>query len=100
MLTAEERAALDAIGDPEIVRLRLLQSGGGPGALIPGFPPVQRGITRSHIEQWLIEKNKAAIALEGSRYRKVLWWTVAAAVAAIIAAWPVVEPWIRSAVPR
>lgn len=33
-----------------------------------------------------------AAALEGSRYRKVLWWTVAAAVAATISAWPVVEP--------
>ena len=105
-MTAEERAALDAL-DPEIVRLRLLERGGGPGASIPGFK-VQGGcITRSDIEDWLIEKHFEATALERSRYRKVLGWTVAgvfvalaAAVAAVISAWPVVEPWIRSAVPR
>lgn len=95
MLTAEERAALDAL-DPDIVRLRLQESGGGPGAAIPGFN-VQGGyITRSHIEQWLIENNKAATALDSSRYRQVLFFTVAAAVAAAIAAWPVVAPWIKS----
>ena len=98
MLTAEERAALDAL-DPEIVRMRLLESGTGPGASLPGFN-VKGGITRSNIEEWLIEKHKEAAALERSRYRRVLLWTVVAAVAAIIAAWPVVEPWIRSAVPH
>lgn len=103
-MTAEERAALAAI-DPEIVRMRFAQFGGGPRASIPGFD-VQGGcITRSDLEDWLIEENKKAAGLERSHYRKILGWTVAgvavafaAAVAAAISAWPVIEPWIRSTV--
>ena len=77
MLTAEERAALDAL-DPDIVRMRLIQFGGGPPASIPGFCKVQGGcITRSDLEDWLIEKNIEATALERSHYRKILGWTVA-----------------------
>jgi hypothetical protein len=84
--------------------MRLLESRTGPGASLPGFN-VKGGIPRSNIEEWLIEKHKEAAALERSRYRKILGWTVsgvvvafAAAVAATISAWPVVEPWIRSVV--
>ena len=99
MLTAEERAALDAL-DPEVVRIRLMESRTGPGADIRGFNVKGGCIPRSHIEEWLIEQNKKAAAVDRSRYRKVLLWTVVAAVAALVAAWPVVEPWIRSAVPH
>ena len=99
MLTAEERAALDAL-DPDIVRMRLMQFGGGPGASIPGFNVKGGCITRSDLEDWLVDENKKAATADRSRYRKVLLWTVVAAVAAAIAACPVVEPWIRSAVPH
>jgi hypothetical protein len=47
MLTDEERAALD-LYDPEIVCMRLLASGAGPYASLPGFN-VKGGITRSHM---------------------------------------------------
>lgn len=99
MLTPEELAALDELG-PEIVRMRLLESRTGPGASIPGFNVKGGCVTRSHIEEWLIEKNKETAALDRSRFLKTIVIALATLGAAAIAAWPVVEPWIRPAAPH
>lgn len=49
VLTDEERAALD-LYDPEIVRMRLLESGAGPNASLPGFNVVPLGGFRKRLD--------------------------------------------------
>jgi hypothetical protein len=77
MLTAEQRAELEALG-PETVRAKLLQSGAGRGADVPGFKTGY--LTRSDVDDWLAEKH----AEEESRQKNTLRWAKIAAWAAII----------------
>jgi hypothetical protein len=53
-------------------------------------------------EIWLLEKDAEAAALEAYRFRKLLRWTIVAgvagvlaALAACIAAWPVIREWFN-----
>jgi hypothetical protein len=53
-------------------------------------------------ERWLLEEDAKAAAIEKRRFRVVLVWAIVAgvggvlgAIAAWIAAWPVIKEWIR-----
>jgi hypothetical protein len=54
MLTDEQRAELEAL-TPEVVQIKLIQSGAGPGAAVQGFKSAPLGLTRSDVEAWLAE---------------------------------------------
>jgi hypothetical protein len=57
MLTADQRAELEALGS-ETVRMKLLQGGPGRGAAMAGFKSGVLGqyLTRGDVEDWLAEK--------------------------------------------
>jgi hypothetical protein len=79
MLTAEQRAELDALS-PETVRLKLLQGGADPGAAVHGFVTgTYRAFTRSDVESWLAEKN----AQEATERQQTLRWAITAGDASI-----------------
>jgi hypothetical protein len=52
---------------------------------------------REHQEaiMWLAEEERKTTQRESARYSLMLFFTIVAAVAAIIAAWPVVKDWIK-----
>jgi hypothetical protein len=86
------RRTLEDMG-VHVVRARFVQSPGGSGAIIGGLGTEH--ITKGYVEQWLREKEAAIQKVEAHRYRRVLAWTILAAVAAWIAAWPVLkEAWL------
>jgi hypothetical protein len=65
---------------------------------IQGMPNPSRGfvedwIGRKEAEERLLEADKRQ--LEAKRFRYLLWPTLVAALAAAIAAWPVVRDWIK-----
>jgi hypothetical protein len=79
MLTAEQRAELDALS-PETVRLKLLLGGADPGAAVHGFVAgPYRAFTRSDVESWLAEKN----AQEATERQQTLRWAITAGDASI-----------------
>src|SRR5437763_298001 len=101
------RRALENMG-VHVVRARFLQSPGGSGAIIGGLGTEH--ITKGYVENWLREQEATIQREEVRRYRRVVRWTivaalagVVAAVASVIAAWPVlrelipiiVAPWLR-----
>lgn len=86
------------------VRLLLIPeiSGSHPNALVllhaPGVPNPLRG----DVEDWLRDAELAEKAEQDHRHRQVIgtaYWTlgiaVVAAIAGIIAAWPVVKEWLK-----
>lgn len=89
-----ERRGVDSVRD-------LLRSTRGttPDSPVP-VPLLDGGIQilRGHVEMWLIEIDAAAKAKEESRARWTFAVAVVAAVASIIAAWPVVQEWLRPVV--
>jgi hypothetical protein len=96
-MAARWRGVLDAMG-VHIVRVRFAQSHGGSNAVISGLGTEQ--ITKGFVEQWLREKEAAIAREEERRHGTLLTWTVAAALAGIvaaiggvIAAWPIVHEW-------
>ena len=79
-LTPEQRAELEANG-PDLVRTKLLQGGADKGASIPGFNSGPfRALTRSDIEDWLVEKHAQDLRTQDS----ILRWAKIAGVAAIV----------------
>jgi hypothetical protein len=87
-LTEEQRVELEAHA-PAMVGLKLLQGGAGRGASIPGFKCGD--ITRGDIEDWLIEKETSTRKSNSRQFCAMLILTAIAAVAACIAAWPVLK---------
>jgi hypothetical protein len=79
MLTPEQRAELEKYG-PTTVRFKLLASGSGLTASVPGFK--SGSMTRDDIEGWLAEKNKEEAAQQSS----ILDWARIAGVAGIVSA--------------
>lgn len=78
-MTAEQRAELEALG-PETVRIKLMQGGADKGAAIPGFSTgPYRSLTRSDIEDWLVEQNTEQVRVQ----HRTLRWAVIAGVASI-----------------
>jgi hypothetical protein len=77
MLTAEQRAELEALG-PETVRAKLIQPGLGRGADLAGFKTGY--LTRGDVEDWLTEKYTE----EESRQESILRWAKIAGWAAIV----------------
>jgi hypothetical protein len=77
------RDALESMGVP-IVRARLVQSAGGSAAMISGIGTEH--ITKGYVEGWLREQEAKIAAEEARRYRRVLLWTMVAAVAGVVAA--------------
>jgi hypothetical protein len=78
-LTTEQRAELEKHG-PETVRIKLLQGGADRGAAIPGFTTgPYRTLTRSDVEDWLVEKQAEA----AKNQRQTLQWAIIAGLAAI-----------------
>ena len=76
-------------------------AGPGRNAEIRLFTPNVPNPTREDVEAWVNEKNLAAAAKEERRHKRdlciagcTLFVTVVAAGAALIAAWPVVQPWL------
>ena len=89
------RRTLERMGVP-IVRARFVQSSGGSGAVIGGLGAEH--ITKGYVEKWLREQEAAIDREETRRYRRVLTWTVVAAAAGVlaalasmIAAWPIIK---------
>jgi hypothetical protein len=78
---ASWRKAFEMVG-PETLRLELARN---------NYEPEYR---RAAIE-WLLKQDAKAAAIERGRFWAMLLWTIIAAVAAVIAAWPVVQGWIR-----
>lgn len=79
MLTDEQRAELESLR-PETVRLKLIQAGADPGALVPGFATGPfRGLTRSDVENSLAEKSTQ----EETERKQTLYWAVIAGQASI-----------------
>ena len=77
------RQALNDMTLP-VVRARLANSPHGSAAIINGLGTEQ--ITKGFVENWVREKEAAIQKDETYRYRKILRWTVAAAVAGFVAA--------------
>jgi hypothetical protein len=63
MLTAEQRVELEALG-PKNVRIKLMQGGADQGAAIPDFSSPYRSLTRSDIENWLVEQNTEQVRVQ------------------------------------
>lgn len=74
-ISPEDRAYLESLG-VDNVRQRLSYAGSGGYAVVPGLG---RGpgldLTRSDVEAWLAEKDRAARRLQSD----TLWWAKAAA---------------------
>jgi hypothetical protein len=93
-LCPDDRAELERRGIGN-VRQRLDHAGPGSGSVVPGLGP-NFGMTRSDVEDWLSEKDRAAANLQTN----ILWWAKAAAwisgasilVAVVIAALSYVFP--------
>lgn len=82
MLTAEQRAELEALG-AENVRIKLIHGGAGRGADVPGFKTGRNGggnLTRGDVEDWLAGKHTQ----EESRQNSTLLWARIAGWASII----------------
>jgi hypothetical protein len=100
MITPELRAALEHRG-PDTMRAILSQTAPGPAATVYVDSDVQ-GVPRADVEAWLVEIDAAAKAAKEERRHaqiiRVACWTLAvaaaAAVAGIVAAWPVVQGWL------
>lgn len=80
--------ALEKLG-AQNVAIRLAQTGGGSASDIGGIGTTS--ITRGFIEDWLRIKQVEKDELETRRYRFVIFWAFIAAVAGVIAAWPIVK---------
>ena len=80
------RDALEELG-PENVRLRLAQT--DTGSILSGYGDLKK----RYAERWLAEKDRGEV----KRRERWNWATIivalVAAVAAIVAAWPVVQSW-------
>jgi hypothetical protein len=92
MLTAEQRAELEALG-PETVRAKLIQPGAGRGAALSGFRTGILGghLTRGDVEDWLAEKHTQEERRQNSTllWARIAGWTgiIGIAVAVAIAYW-------------
>jgi hypothetical protein len=88
VLTTDQRAELEALG-PETVRVKLLRSGVGRTALVPGLDTAP---LRWDVESWLAEKSKQEVTQQGQtlRWAKIARWSaiigVGVGIAAIIVA--------------
>jgi hypothetical protein len=89
-------AAMEALG-PQVVAGKLQGPGTsyGRGADVRGIVDSDPHPSRSFVENWLAEKNRAAEALERTRFRWVVWLAVAAAIFSAIAAWPILRSWLE-----
>lgn len=87
---------MEALG-PQVVAAKLQGPGTnyGRGADVRGIVDGDPHPSRSFVESWLAEKNRAAEALERSRFRWVVWLAVAAAIFSAIAAWPILHSWLQ-----
>lgn len=77
-------------------------SGSNPNALVPLYATGVLDPLRRDVEDWLRDTELAEKAEQDHRHRQVIstaYWTlgvaVIAAVAGIIAAWPVVKEWLK-----
>jgi len=86
------RDALERL-DPGTVHVKLdpFISGPDPDGRIPGIAADRPFPTRSFVEAWLAEKRWAIERRDAWRFRSVLIFTIIAAVAAVIAAIPVLR---------
>jgi hypothetical protein len=90
------RAALEYIGTSS-VRLRLARIDHIPQATVSSVGSHPPWPTRADVEAWLNDKDHAAALVEEKRFQIIRRWTIAAAIAAaiaaltgIITAWPIV----------
>ena len=92
-------AALESIGR-DTVRVRLNHM---PADRLADFRlPGQRSCKRGYAEDWLGRRDAEQKALEARQHRDTFWIKVltvalgiAAAVAAVVTAWPVIHDWFR-----
>jgi len=77
-----------------VVRARLVQSPGGSTASIS--VGTEQNITKGYVERWLRHQEARIEQEQTRRYRWVLCWTIVAAVAACIAAWPIIKDFAHS----
>jgi hypothetical protein len=92
-MEARWRHALETAGI-HVVRARLLQSPGGSASSIGGLG--KEHITKGYVERWLRDQEGQIEQEQTRRYRWLLWWTVVAALAACIAAWPIIKDFFHS----
>jgi hypothetical protein len=98
-ISPELRAALERRG-VDWLRVLLAQTGVGVGAAVNVED--RRTATRAEVEDWLREIAADDTAKQENRHAQMLsiaYWTlgiaVVAAVAGILAAWPVVREWLK-----
>jgi len=92
-------AALESMGrDTVRIRLNNMPADRSAAFKLPG----QRSCQRGYAEDWLGRGDAKEKALEARQHRDSLWITVlsvalgiVAAVAVVVAAWPVVRGWIK-----
>ena len=87
-LTPKERAELESHG-ASAIHFKLLHAGPGRGASVGGFKCGE--ITRGDVEDWLVETEAATRKANSRQFYAMLILTAIAAVAACIAAWPVLK---------
>ena len=87
-LTVQNRADLEALG-PATVRFKLLQGPPNRSAPISGFK--HGNITLGDIEDWLVEKETSVRKNSNRQFWAMIILTAIAAIAACIAAWPVLR---------
>jgi hypothetical protein len=99
-ISPELRAALDRRG-VDSVRVLLVQSGIGPSSAVY-IDSVQTSASRAEVEDWLREMRAAAEAEQAKRHdqmmrvaNRTLIIAVVAAIAGIVAAWPIVKGWLN-----
>jgi hypothetical protein len=56
----------------------------------------EQNITKGYVERWLRDQESRIEQEQTRRYRWVLTWTIVAAVAACIAAWPIIKDFVQS----
>ena len=101
MITPELRAALERRGVDSVRALLVQATGPGPQASVY-VDSVITTVPRADVEEWLVEIAGAVKAKDEIRHAQIIRmarWTfavaVVAAVAGIVAAWPVVRGWLR-----
>ena len=91
------RAEMKKLG-LSVIKMRLADresAGPGRGSLVRNICAHPEPL-RSFVEDWVIEEERSVEGREKTRFRWMVLLTAVAAVAAVIAAWPIVKSWLQS----